>query len=617
MNSTEAMSTDPVVLLDRLAAAGEARLEPPDGQWRLNVGEATCGLAAGAGTVMNVLRDELGGEGKVLLAEVGCIGLCAREPLVEAVGGGRRVLCGPVTAKTAVEYAHALCEGPPPDDALRVVQGESVVSQDAFFEAQVRVAMANCGVVDPGSLEEYVALGGYRALAEALRGAGPEKVLGQIEASGLRGRGGAGFPTGRKWRLGRAAPGDEKVVVCNADEGDPGAYMDRAVLEGDPFVVLEGMTIGAFAVGACLGLIYVRAEYPLAIARLRRALELCRQHGLLGASILGSGFDFDIRLVPGAGAFVCGEETALLASVEGRVGEPRRRPPYPVEKGLRGSPTVINNVETWANVAPILRSGPEWFRSLGTEGSGGTKVFSLVGKVKKTGLVEVPLGTPLRTVVMDVGGGIPNGKQFKAVQTGGPSGGCLPEGLLDLRVDYEELAAAGSMMGSGGMIVMDETTCMVDVAKYFMDFLRGESCGKCTPCREGTAQMYRLLDEICGGRGTEEHLQVLEELGTLLKDTSLCQLGATAANPVLSTIHHFRDEYVAHIEDRRCPAGVCRALITYEIDAEKCDLCRLCIAKCPVKAVEEGDDTAVIRLGECTKCGVCYRICTRGAVVLA
>ncbi len=603
-------------LLDRLAGAGKARLEPPAGAWRFNVGEATCGLAAGAGSVMEALRSGFANQEDVRLVEVGCIGLCAREPLLEGVANGRRVLCGPVNPENAMELALAVRDSVLPEDALRVVEQDRVVSQDAFFEGQIRVAMANCGLIDPASLEEYVATGGYRALAHALEDGDPCAVLDQIEASGLRGRGGAGFPTGRKWRLGREAEGEERYLVCNADEGDPGAYMDRAVLEGDPFAILEGMAIGAYVVGAHRGFIYVRAEYPLAIARLQHAVEVSRGQGLLGESILGSGFGFDVQLVPGAGAFVCGEETALIASVEGRVGEPRRRPPYPVERGLWRSPTVINNVETWANIAPILTQGADWFRSLGSEGSGGTKVFSLVGKVEKTGLVEVPLGTPLRKVVMEMGGGVAGGKRFKAVQTGGPSGGCLPERLIDLRVDYEQLAAAGSMMGSGGMIVMDETTCMVDVARYFMDFLRGESCGKCTPCREGTAQMYRFLDEICSGRGKEEYLQALEDLGTLLKDTSLCQLGATAANPVLSTIRHFRDEYDTHVREKRCPAGVCRALISYEIDPEKCDLCRLCITKCPVDAIAEGEDTAVIKAEVCTKCGVCFRLCKRGAVVL-
>ncbi len=609
-------SADGPALLDKLAAAGKARLEPATGTWRFNVGEATCGLAAGAGPVMDALRSGFAEREDVLLVEVGCIGLCAREPLVEAVGDGRRVLYGPVKAESAMESAEGILNGTVPEGTLRVVEQDRIVSQDAFFEGQERVAMANCGVVDPGSLEEYVARGGYRSLAAAVGQGDPLSVLEQIEASGLRGRGGAGFATGRKWRLGRESPGEQKYVVCNADEGDPGAYMDRAVLEGDPFAVIEGMTLGALVVGAQRGFIYVRAEYPLAIERLRHAIGLCREHALLGGSILGSDMAFDVQLVPGAGAFVCGEETALIASVEGRVGEPTRRPPYPVERGLWGAPTVINNVETWANVAPILRKGADWFKSLGSSGSGGTKVFSLVGKVRNTGLVEVPLGTPLRTVVMDIGGGIREDKPFKAVQTGGPSGGCLPESQLDLRVDYEELAEAGSMMGSGGMIVMDETTCMVDVARYFMDFLRGESCGKCTPCREGTAHMYRLLDEICSGRGTEEHLQTLEDLGTLLKDTSLCQLGATAANPVLSTIRHFRDEYLEHIREKRCPAGVCRALITYEIDPEKCDLCGLCIAKCPADAIEKSEETAVIKADECTKCGVCFRLCKRGAVVL-
>jgi NADH:ubiquinone oxidoreductase subunit F (NADH-binding)/Pyruvate/2-oxoacid:ferredoxin oxidoreductase delta subunit len=446
----------------------------------------------------------------------------------------------------------------------------------------------------------------------------PDEIIGQIKASGLRGRGGAGFPTGRKWEMCRQAPGKIKYVVCNCDEGDPGAFMDRSVVEADPHSLIEGMTIGAKAIGAAQGYVYIRDEYPLARKRLILAIEQARDYGLLGEDILGSGFDFDIDVHRGAGAFVCGEETSLISSLQGIPPEPRIRPPFPVESGIMGRPTNINNVETWVNVPEIINRGANWFASIGTETSKGTKVFSLVGKVKNTGLVEVPMGITLREIVYDIGGGIVGDKAFKAVQTGGPSGGCipLPESLLHLPVDFEALAEAGSMMGSGGLVVMDEDTCMVDVARYFLDFLKEESCGKCTPCREGVQVMCQILTDICEGNGEEGHIEILEELGQAIKDASLCGLGSTAPNPVLSTLRYFREEYEEHIYNKSCPAGVCKALFQYRIDEDKCKACQLCKKNCPHDAIE-GDKDVVHRIiqNRCTRCGACFNVCRPGAVV--
>jgi NADH:ubiquinone oxidoreductase subunit F (NADH-binding)/(2Fe-2S) ferredoxin len=483
-----------------------------------------------------------------------------------------------------------------------------------FYKHQLRLILGMNGKIDPDDALDYIVAGGYRALAKVLGDMQPDDVITEIEASGLRGRGGAGFPTGRKWRFTAQAEGDTKYVVCNADEGDPGAFMDRSILEGNPHGVVEGLLIGAYAVGASEGYVYVRNEYPLAVERLARAIDQARELGLLGQDILGSGFDFDLHLTRGAGAFVCGEETALIGSVEGNKGQPRVRPPYPAVQGLWGKPTNINNVETWVNVPLILDRGAAWFADIGTEGSKGTKIFSLVGKVNNTGLVEVPMGTSLRAIVEDIGGGIQGGRAFKAVQTGGPSGGCLPESMLDLEVDFDTLTAAGSMMGSGGMIVMDDRTCMVDVARYFVDFLLEESCGKCTPCREGLTQMSRMLHDICDGRGTSDTLARLEALAPIIRDASLCALGQTAANPVLSTLKYFRHEYEAHIQDKRCPAGVCRALITYRIH-EACTGCTVCAKQCPEDAIRgERKALHVIDEAACTRCGVCHSVCTFDAI---
>jgi NADH-quinone oxidoreductase subunit F len=486
-----------------------------------------------------------------------------------------------------------------------------------FYGKQMRLVLRNCGLINPQNIEEYIAVGGYQALAKALTSMTPEEIIAEVKKSGLRGRGGAGFPTGRKWEFARNAPGDVKYVVANGDEGDPGAFMDRSLMEGDPHAVLEGMTIGAYAIGAHEGYIYVRDEYPLALRNLGAAIEQAREYGLLGQDILSSGFDFDVKITRGAGAFVCGEETALMASIEGRAGNPRPRPPFPAQSGLWGKPTNINNAKTWANIPLIIDRGADWFSQIGTETSKGTMIFSLVGKVNNTGLVEVPMGITLRELIYDVGGGIQNGKQFKAVQTGGPSGGCIPADLLDLPVDYEHLKEAGSIMGSGGMIVMDERTCMVDVACYFLDFLKEESCGKCTPCREGIRQMLAILTRITEGEGEMADLEQLETLAYVVKDASLCGLGQTAPNPVLSTLRYFRDEYVAHIEDKRCPAGVCRALIEYTILEDACTGCGLCRRKCPQEAISGGKkEVHVIDQEKCIKCGVCFDVCKFDAVTV-
>ncbi len=479
-----------------------------------------------------------------------------------------------------------------------------------FYRQQQRIALRFNGLIDPTDIRDYIALGGYQSLAHVLTARTPLGVIEMIERSGLRGRGGAGFPTGKKWRLCRSAPGEIKYVICNGDEGDPGAYMDRGLLEGNPHSVIEGMIIGAYAIGATEGFMYIREEYPLAVRFARIALEQARECGLLGKRIFGSSFNFDLHLVRGAGAFVAGEETALMAAIEGKVSEPRQRPPYPVQCGLWGKPTVINNVETWANVPVIVERGPIWYARIGTRRSKGTKIFSLVGKINNTGLVEVPMGMTLREIVYDIGGGIPEQRDIKAIQLGGPSGGCLPHTLLDLPVDYESLGQAGAMMGSGGMIVMDDRTCMVDVAKYFMDFLRDESCGKCLSCREGTQRMYEILTNICDGTAKEADLRLLEDLAQVVKETSLCGLGQTASNPVLSTLRYFRDEYVVHIRNRICPAGVCKALIQYFIDSEKCTGCLACVPACPQGAIAgKLKMPHVIDQGQCIKCGICTEVC--------
>ena len=489
------------------------------------------------------------------------------------------------------------------------------LNEIGFYKQQMRVALRNCGVIDPENIDEYIAFDGYQALGKALTEMTPDQVIDEILKSGLRGRGGAGFPTGKKWQFAKASQAEHKYFVCNADEGDPGAFMDRSLLEGDPHAILEAMAIGGYAIGADEGWIYVRAEYPIAVKRLEKAIEQAREYGLLGKNIFGTDFSFDIHIRLGAGAFVCGEETALMASIEGKRGEPRPKPPFPAVRGLFDSPTNINNVETLGNVAQIILKGADWFRSIGTEKSTGTKVFALGGKINNTGLVEVPMGVPLRTIIEDIGGGIPNGKKFKAVQTGGPSGGCIPASLLDIPVEYDTLTSVGAMMGSGGMIVLDEDNCMVDIARFFLDFTVDESCGKCTPCRIGTRRMLEILERITEGKGQEGDIERLENLAENIKNSALCGLGQTAPNPVLSTIKFFRDEYEAHIKEKRCPAHHCQALLNYVI-TDKCRGCTLCARKCPVNAISGTvKEKHVIDTNKCIKCGQCMANCKFGAII--
>jgi NADP-reducing hydrogenase subunit HndC len=585
-------------------------------------------VCAGTGCVSNnsfsvkaALEKELAGRGlqeEVQVVTTGCNGFCANGPIVVVKPDGIFYQFLKVEDIPRLVEEHCLKGRPVPElmySPAKDAQPIPKMSDIPFFGKQRLIALSNRGLIDPENIDEYIALGGYTALSKALLEMTPEGIVAEMKASGLRGRGGAGFPTGRKWELARAVPGDEKYIICNGDEGDPGAFMDRSIVESDPHCVLEGMTIGARAIGASHGFIYIRAEYPLALERLAQALEQSRAYGLLGEDILGSGFDFDITVSKGAGAFVCGEETSLIGSLEGLLPEPRVRPPYPAQSGYRSRPTNINNVETWANVPHIINKGAAWFASVGTETCKGTKVFSLVGKIKNTGLVEVPMGISLREIVFDIGGGIPNGKKFKAVQTGGPSGGCLPESLLDLPVDYESLTKAGSIMGSGGMIVMDEETCMVEVARYFVGFTQEESCGKCPPCREGTWHMLKILEGITQGKGREGDIDLLESLALRIKDTALCGLGNTAPNPVLTTIRYFRHEYEAHIRDRRCPGGVCKSLIRYRILEDKCTGCMACAKNCPVNCIAgERKKLHVIDQDRCIKCGMCKSVCRFDAV---
>jgi NADH:ubiquinone oxidoreductase subunit F (NADH-binding)/(2Fe-2S) ferredoxin/Pyruvate/2-oxoacid:ferredoxin oxidoreductase delta subunit len=576
-------------------------------------------LALGAAKVVTAFKEEiqkkaLGTRVNVVdIRETGCPGFCERGPIV--VIYPEEICYLQVQPADAEEIVSQTVLAKKILDRLLYVDpttGERVVheSEIPFYKNQMRHLIGNNIKIDPKSIEDYLAVGGYSALAKALGQMTPEQVVEMVKESNLRGRGGAGFPAGKKWEFARKSPGNPKYVVVNADEGDPGAFMDRAVLEGNPFSVLEGLTIGAYAIGSHEGYFYVRQEYPLAVENVTLAIKQAEEYGFLGKNILGSGFDFTVKVHRGAGAFVCGEETSLLSSLEGKPGEPRARPPYPAVKGLREQPTNINNVETWANVPLIVTNGPEFLTSIGTKGSTGTKIFSLVGKVNNTGLVEVPMGITLRDIIYKVGGGISKGKKFKAVQTGGPSGGCIPEQHLDIRVDFDELKKVGAIMGSGGMIVMDEDTCMIDVAKYFLNFLTGESCGKCTPCREGIRQMLKILTNISGGKGKEGDIELLEELAQTTRDASLCALGGSAPNPVLSTIRYFRDEYEAHIKERRCPAYVCKDLISYTIDPDKCQACMICLRKCPAQAITGAKKQIhVIDQEKCTKCGTCFEVC--------
>ena len=568
--------------------------------------------------VLRRILAERGAQDAADIEEAVSYGLCGNCPLVLVEPDG--VYYAGVDAEKLERIVDEHIIGGSPVQDLRASEPIDtsrirVLGSAGFFGKQVRITLRNCGIIDPESFDDYLEMRGYEALARVLEHMTPEQVIEQIERSGLRGRGGGGYPTGLKWRQATAAPADKRYVICNADEGDPGAFMDRSAIEGDPFCLVEAMTIGGYAIGSDQGYIYVRAEYPLAIKRLKYAIDEARNRGLLGPDIFGTGFGFDIELRLGAGAFVCGEETALIASIEGRRGMPRPRPPYPAVRGLWDCPTLINNVETWANVPAIILNGPEWFAALGTEKSKGTKVFALAGKIKNTGLVEVPMGTTLREIVFDIGGGIRGDRKFKAVQTGGPSGGCIPEQFLDTPVDYDSLVKAGSMMGSGGMIVMDEDTCMVDVAKFFLTFTQGESCGKCTPCREGTKRLLEMLTRITEGQGTLEDIDKLETLSRHIKRASLCGLGQSAPNPILSTLQNFRAEYEAHITEKRCPAGVCQSLLHYYIDPEKCVGCTLCAKVCPVKCISgEAKKTHEIDQSICVRCGECMKKCPVKAI---
>ncbi len=587
--------------------------------------------SSGSPKLIEKLEEEFAAKGlteKVQIVKTGCFGLCERGPIMIVYPEGAFYSRVELDEIPRIVDEHFI-GGNPVKEFLydETVDGDTIKSLDdtSFYKKQQRVALRNCGVIDPENIDEYIGRDGYKALGKVLTEMTPEDVIQTILDSGLRGRGGGGFPTGMKWKLARniVPDADIKYVCCNADEGDPGAFMDRSVLEGDPHVLLEAMTIAGYAIGAKQGYVYVRAEYPIAVDRLNIAIKQARDAGMLGKDIFGTGFDFDIDLRLGAGAFVCGEETALMTSIEGNRGEPRPRPPFPAEKGLYQKPTILNNVETYANIPQIILNGAEWFASMGTEKSKGTKVFALGGKINNTGLVEVPMGTTLREVIEEIGGGIPNGKKFKAAQTGGPSGGCIPVEHFDIPIDYDNLIGIGSMMGSGGLIVMDEDNCMVDIAKFFLEFTVDESCGKCTPCRIGTKRMYEILDNITKGKGTLEDIDKLEELCYHIKTNSLCGLGQTAPNPVLSTLKFFRDEYIAHVVEKRCPAGVCKDLLSFEIIKDKCIGCGLCAKQCPASAITRTDYIAPgkklaameIDKNKCVKCGACIDSCKFKAII--
>ena len=582
--------------------------------------------SSGSKVLMSTFEEELkkqGLEDEIKIVQTGCFGLCALGPVVIVYPEG--TFYSHVKKEDVAEIVEEhLLKGRLVDrlvykDVAEEVKDAAVrhvsLNDTNFYKTQKRVALRNCGLINPENIDDYIAMDGYAALGKVLTEMTPEQVIQEVKDSGLRGRGGGGFPTGLKWSFTAANAADQKYVVCNADEGDPGAFMDRSVLEGDPHCIVEAMTICGYATGATEGYVYVRAEYPIAVKRLQIAIDEAREYGLLGKNIFDSGFDFDLHIRLGAGAFVCGEETALMTSIEGNRGEPRPRPPYPAVKGLFGKPTTENNVETFANIPQIILKGAKWFASMGTERSKGTKVFALGGKIVNTGLVEIPMGTTLREIIEDIGGGVPHGKKFKAAQTGGPSGGCIPASLIDTEIDYDNLTAIGCMMGSGGLIVMDEDNCMVDIAKFFLNFTVDESCGKCAPCRIGTKRMMELLEKITDGNGTLEDIDRLEELAYYIKENSLCGLGQTAPNPVLATLKFFRDEYIAHVVDKRCPAGVCKKLLNFSIDPEKCKGCTLCARKCPVGAISGTvKNPHTIDTTKCIKCGACMDNCKFGAI---
>jgi NADH:ubiquinone oxidoreductase subunit F (NADH-binding)/(2Fe-2S) ferredoxin len=606
---------------------------------KINVGMASCGIAAGARAAFEKAAETFNSDQGVTVGRTGCIGYCEIEPLVEILADGKpRVMYKNITADRILEaiddYRNGISkkkwilgqmrglrniledDTENPIDHIDPFEGIPFMEDVPFYKHQVKIALRNCGYIDPDSIEEYIAKRGYFALLDALQHQEPGQIIAAVKKSGLRGRGGGGFPTGIKWATAAKHSGD-RYIICNADEGDPGAYMDRSILEGDPHSVLEGMLLAGYAIGSSQGYIYVRNEYPLAVKRLITAIKQAESYGLLGDDIGGTGFAFNIKISTGAGAFVCGESTALMASLEGNVGRPRAKYVHTVEKGFRQSPTNLNNVETYANVPAIILKGADWYAGMGTERSKGTKVFSLVGKVKNTGLVEVPMGISLKKIAFEIGGGVPKNKQFKAVQTGGPSGGCIPERFLNLPVDFDELTKVGSIMGSGGMIIMDQDTCMVDVARYFLDFLKEESCGQCNPCREGIKQMLAILTQICAGNGKQGDIELLEELGGMVQKFSLCGLGTSAPNPVLTTILYFRDEYESHIRDKKCKAGVCKALFQYAIDPEACTGCTLCAKKCPQDAISgKKKEAHVLDQSKCIKCGICYDSCKFNAIAI-
>ena len=587
--------------------------------------------SSGSAQIIDTLTSELAKQGltdKVQVVKTGCFGLCALGPIMIVYPEGTFYSMVKIEEIPRIVEEHLLGGNPVKEFLYKETvtdEGIKALDETAFYKKQHRVALRNCGVINPECINEYIGRGGYEALGKVLTSMTQDEVIQTILDSGLRGRGGGGFPTGMKWKLAKniVPNADMKYVCCNADEGDPGAFMDRSVLEGDPHVVLEAMSIAGYAIGAKQGYIYVRAEYPIAVERLEIAIKQAREAGMLGKNIFGTDFSFDIDLRLGAGAFVCGEETALMTSIEGNRGEPRPRPPFPAEKGLFQKPTILNNVETYANIPQIILKGADWFASMGTEKSKGTKVFALGGKINNTGLVEVPMGTTLRTVIEEIGGGIPNGKKFKAAQTGGPSGGCIPAEHFDIPIDYDNLIGIGSMMGSGGLIVMDEDNCMVDIAKFFLEFTVDESCGKCTPCRVGTKRMYEILDKITRGNGTLEDIDKLEQLCYHIKANSLCGLGQTAPNPVLSTLRYFRDEYIAHVVDKKCPAGVCKHLLRFEIERDKCIGCGMCAKQCPASAITRTDYVAPgkklaamqINSEKCVKCGACIASCKFNAII--